>query len=87
MVFLDNYSNWMRRNFIVGTFIYIIVFILIQPTLFPPNIFILLGAFTYAHSLGFVRGLFLTWWVGNVCQFIGGLIIFFGARYLFRKRI
>ncbi len=84
---LEAYSNWMRNNFWLGTAIYIIVFIIIQPLMIPPNVFVLLGAVTYSHSIGFFQGIVLTWIIGNSCQFVGGIIIFFGARYFFKERI
>lgn len=50
---VTKYSEWMKANIVLGSFIFLAVFIIVQPIGIPTNIITPIGAFTYAQIFGF----------------------------------
>ena len=77
----------MANHLILGSAIFIFVFIFIQPFGVPGNIFSMFGAFTYSHIFGFWPGLIFMYILNVFCMMSGIELSFYVSRYFLKECI
>ena len=78
-------SDWMRKNLILGTFLFMVVYITLHPMGLGFHVFTVLGAFVYGHAIGLYIGCILFYFVNFFCQFTGTELTFYMTRFCFKK--
>jgi len=84
---LNDYNGWHRNNELLGTFFYILLFLVLVPIAYPPAHIMAIGGFVYGGIYGKVAGFFICFAIIIIVYPITSLICFMIGRRFFKKYI
>eukprot|EP01084_Bolivina_argentea_P242009 406109_1 len=83
-IFLQ-FINWMEKNAITGSLLFVIIFIISNILLIPGSILTMGAGFVYTHIFGLINGIIFSSFLVWIAACFGATFSFLNGRYLLRS--